>query len=96
MRRISFNKLGPEAGIALAEALKSNTTLEWLGSAALSSNPPTHALWLHPPTNPQQTPARRRLDCNGLGDDAEQALRAAARSGLKLILNDDDFLQAVS
>ena len=41
-------------------------------------------------------PACRRLDDNGLGDDAKQALRAAARSGLKLILNDDDFLQAVS
>ena len=36
-------------------------------------------------------PACRRLDDNGLGDDAKQALRAAARSGLKLILNDDDF-----
>ena len=37
------------------------------------------------------TPARRSLVANDLGDDAEQALRAAARSGLKLILNDDDF-----
>ena len=30
-------------------------------------------------------PARRRLDDNGLGADAEQALEAAARSGLKLV-----------
>ena len=29
--------------MALAEALKSNTTLEWLESAALPSNPPAHA-----------------------------------------------------
>ena len=86
MRRLTSNELGPEAGMAFAEALKSNTSLESLWSAALLSNPPTHALWLHPPTNPQQTPARRRLDCNGLGDDAEQALRAAARSGLEVFL----------
>ena len=31
-------------------------------------------------------PARRSLRDNDLGDDAEQALRAAARSGLKLDL----------
>ena len=37
------NKLGPEGGMALAEALKSNTTLETLESAALPSNPPAHA-----------------------------------------------------
>ena len=29
-------------------------------------------------------PARRRLGNTGLGDDAEQALKAAARSGLEL------------
>ena len=40
VRRLSSNKLGPEAGMALAEALKSNTTLEMLESAALPSNPP--------------------------------------------------------
>ena len=33
------------------------------------------------------TPARRRLMGNYLGDDAEQALRAAARSGLELVLD---------
>ena len=32
------------------------------------------------------TPARRRLTGNDLGDEAEQALRAAARSGLELEL----------
>ena len=42
-------------------------------------------------SSPEPAPARRRMKGNGLGDDAEQALRAAARSGLKLILNDDDF-----
>ena len=31
-------------------------------------------------------PARRRLYGNDLGDDAEQALKAAARSGLELDL----------
>ena len=37
-------------------------------------------------------PARRRLGFNGLGDDAEKALKAAARSGLKLrsTLSDSD------
>ena len=43
MRRLEGNKLGPEGGMALAEALKSNTTLEILTSAALRSNPPAHA-----------------------------------------------------
>ena len=33
-----------------------------------------------------RTQARRRLRTNGLGDDAEQALRAAAGSGLELHL----------
>jgi hypothetical protein len=41
------NDLGPEGGMALAEALKSNTTLEWLKSAALPSNPPADALRPH-------------------------------------------------
>ena len=44
MRRLEDVKLGPEGGMALAEALKSNTTLEMLRSAALPSNPPAHAL----------------------------------------------------
>ena len=30
-------------------------------------------------------PSRRRLGGNDLGDDAEQALKAAARSGLELV-----------
>ena len=38
-----MNNLGPEAGMALAEALKSNTTLKTLRSAALPLNPPAHA-----------------------------------------------------
>ena len=44
VRRLEVNNLGPEGGMALAEALKSNSTLKELGSAALPSNPPTHAL----------------------------------------------------
>ena len=40
VRRLYGNELGPEGGMALAEALKSNTTLETLGFAALPSNPP--------------------------------------------------------
>ena len=42
-------------------------------------------LSLHPPTAPSYL-ARRRLHDNHLGDDAEQALSAAARSGLQLEL----------
>ena len=54
--RLEDNRLGPDGGMALAEALKNNTTL-------------------------------KKLDVQGnrLGDDAEQALRAAAR-GLELVL----------
>ena len=174
VRSLGPNNLGPEAGMALAEALKSNTTLKTLLSAALPSNPPAHAsrsctarltsgcvtpflfpekhLNTHParasnatshslsPARAQPThrlhihrarcllacllatspspsplpptpapprvdrghallcprvggmrvcplppaPARRRLRGNDLGDDAEQALKAAARSGLEL------------
>ena len=43
MRSLGRNKLGPESGMALAEALKSNATLKELRSAALPSNPPAHA-----------------------------------------------------
>ena len=43
VRRLGYNKLGPEGGMALAEALKSNTTLEELWSAAQPSNPFAHA-----------------------------------------------------
>ena len=43
VRRLGDNKLGPEVGMALAEALKSNTALKKLGSAALPLNPLTHA-----------------------------------------------------
>jgi len=43
VRRLNFNKLGPEGGMALAEALKRNKTLEELGSAALPSKPLAHA-----------------------------------------------------
>ena len=39
---------------------------------------------------PKLAPARRGLTGNDLGDDAEQALRVAAGSGFKLVLNDDD------
>jgi hypothetical protein len=47
LRSLGRNKLGHEAGMALAEALKSNTTLTELESAALPSNPPAHALRPH-------------------------------------------------
>ena len=39
---------------------------------------------------PELAPTRCRLIANTLGDDAKQALRAAAGSGLKLVLNVDD------
>ena len=41
-------------------------------------------------------PARRRLISNDLGDDARQALRAAARSGLKLEDLDDNMTRAAA
>ena len=43
LRRLEYNGLGPEGGMALAEALKSNTALETLRSAAQPLNPPAHA-----------------------------------------------------
>ena len=43
VRRLDSNKLGSEGGMALAEALKSNTTLKKLTSAALPLNPPALA-----------------------------------------------------
>ena len=43
VRSLHYNNLGPEGGMALAEALKSNTTLKTLWSAALPSNLPAHA-----------------------------------------------------
>ena len=43
VRSLGYNNLGPEGGMALAEALKSNTALKSLWSAALPSNPPAHA-----------------------------------------------------
>ena len=43
LRSLENNKLGPEGGMALAEALKKNKTLKTLGSAALPSNPLAHA-----------------------------------------------------
>ena len=42
-RSLHHNYLGPEAGMAIAEALKGNTTLTTLESAALPSNPPARA-----------------------------------------------------
>eukprot|EP00964_Phaeocystis_antarctica_P135563 scaffold99910_cov60-Phaeocystis_antarctica.AAC.1 len=39
VRSLAVNELGPAAGMALAEALKGNTTLTYLQSAALPSNP---------------------------------------------------------
>ena len=47
VRSLGWNQLGPEGGMALAEALKSNTTLKGLRSVALPSNLLAHAQ-LHP------------------------------------------------
>ena len=41
LRSLNGNNLGPEDGMALAEALKGNTTLKTLESAALPSFEPT-------------------------------------------------------
>ena len=43
LRSLMMNKLGPEGGMALIEALRGNTTLTFLWSAALPWNPPAHA-----------------------------------------------------
>ena len=51
LRSLWDNKLGPAAGMAFAEALKGNTTLTYLRSAALPSNPlarASRALDMHP------------------------------------------------
>eukprot|EP00964_Phaeocystis_antarctica_P094673 scaffold61334_cov55-Phaeocystis_antarctica.AAC.1 len=51
VRSLLMNNLGPAAGMALAEALKGNTTLTSLESAAPSSNPlarASKALDMHP------------------------------------------------
>ena len=79
--------------MALAEGLKSNTTLKWFGSAALPANPPfgrgNAFVWPFAVTcvnPPKLAPARCRLGDNALGDEAEQALRAAAGSHLQLDL----------
>ena len=85
--------------MALAEALKGNTTLETLRPAALPSNPSGHAYAAHGKRSislhgvrvyPQCTlppaPSRCSLNNNDFDDDAKQALKAAARSGLKLYL----------
>ena len=42
LRSLYGNNLGPAGGMAIAEALKGNTTLKTLMSAALPSNPPAH------------------------------------------------------
>ena len=47
VRSLNRNELGPKGGMALAEALKSNTALKYLGSAALPSNPPAHTISPH-------------------------------------------------
>ena len=43
VRSLNSNNLGPEGGMAIAEALKENTTLKTLVYAALPLNPPAHA-----------------------------------------------------
>ena len=53
MRSLGGNRLGPEGGMALAEALKSNTTLEYLMSAFLPSNPLANS---HPHASVYSTP----------------------------------------
>jgi hypothetical protein len=78
--------------MALAEALKSNTTLETLGSAALPSNPPTtHAFSfnsVHPcctlsPSHPSFCLVRR-LGYNKLGPEGGMALAEALKSNTTL------------
>ena len=91
MRRLDANKLGPKGGMALAEALKSNTTLKELESAALRSNPPAHA-FIHRSMHPRCTRSFshpsfcrvRRLYDNNLGDEGAMALAEALKSNTTL------------
>ena len=47
MRSLVYNKLGTEGGMALTEALKSNSTLKELRSTALPWNPRADAFSPH-------------------------------------------------
>ena len=67
LRSLHYNNLGPAGGMALAEALKGNTTLTSLKSAALPSNPlarASRALGMHPSFRAlhPHTPPRKRLN----------------------------------
>jgi hypothetical protein len=90
LRRLHYNDLGPEGGMALAEALKSNTTLTELRSAALPSNPPAHALRPHSMdarcTGPLHVFLRRlrSLGGNDLGPEGGMALAEALKSNTTL------------
>ena len=73
VRRLQRNKLGPEGGMALAEALKSNTTLKELGSAALPSIPLVHAF------SPRSAHACCTCSCSPSLLPCAQALRQQSR-----------------
>ena len=83
MRSLGGNELGPECGMAIAEALKGNATLTSLESAGLPSNPPAHA---GPKAYTLAAFAlftllrrSRSLRGNGLGDEAGMALAEALK-----------------
>jgi len=92
LRSLFMNKLGPEGGMALAEALKTNTTLTELRSAALPSTPPAHALRPHSMharcTGPLHCFLRRlrSLDYNKLGPEGGMVLAEALTSNTTLEL----------
>ena len=90
VRRLCDNELGPEGGMALAEALKSNTTLKELKSAALPSNPLAHTFKPHSTYvlctcsfSPCLCGVRRLRD-NELGPEGGMALAEALKSNTTL------------
>eukprot|EP00964_Phaeocystis_antarctica_P091087 scaffold58355_cov66-Phaeocystis_antarctica.AAC.8 len=93
LRSLGGNNLGPEGGMAIAEALKGNTTLKALWSAALQSNPLAHALRpnsMHAPCRLPVPPAFyclrrvRSLTDNNLGPKGGMALAEALKGNATL------------
>ena len=100
VRRLTGNRLGPEGGMVLAEALKSNTTLERLGSAALPPNPAPIPLAPKACTFAAHAPSHasfsrvRSLNGDYLGPEGGMALAEAVKSNTTLETLESAALQS--
>ncbi len=75
---LELNQLGPEGGAKLAEALKTNTSLDVLECALAAPRTDAQRSLLWPRPRVTRPPlCARSLGANGLGDSAKQAVRAA-------------------